>query len=153
MGDSGSESIGGIIGFRNCFEIEILTHHFLHLFFVGAAIAGDGELNFVRSVFKNREIMLLRNQDTNAASLSNRNAGGDVFAEKEFFDADTVGLIELDDFMKRIVYIEETVWERCVMRGGDDATVEHFWSFAAASRNYTETTDTGAGVDAENFIR
>ena len=49
MDDGDGKCVGGIVGLGRSFHVEMQAHHFLHLGFVGVAVAGDGHFDLVRS--------------------------------------------------------------------------------------------------------
>lgn len=103
MSDGGGESVGGVIWFWFFLETEVKTNHFLHLWFAGGTVSGEGFLDFVWRVFVDFEMILFGNEKDNAASLSYHDAGSDVFAEEELFNGDNVWFGRVEDLVKRIV--------------------------------------------------
>ena len=140
MSDGGSESISGVIGLGDEVEVEMLFDHFLNLFFLGVAIAGESLFDLVRVVLENRKIMLASDKKNNAKSLGDRNAGCNVLDKEKFFYRHDVGLVLFDDFVDGIVDVEKPVAERRVGRGGDNAAIEHLRMAAI------ESVDGGRGL-------
>jgi hypothetical protein len=124
-------------------EVEVEADHFLDLRFMGLAVAADGFFDLVRTIFKNREIILFGDEEANAAGFGNGNTGRDVLFEEEFFDRHNVRVVLVDDFVEGVVNIFEAVGEWGVRRGGDDAVVESGCAFDDA-----EAADAGARIDA-----
>jgi len=143
MNDGGGEGVGGVVGLRDLFEVEMETHHFLDLRFMGLAVAADGFFDLVWAIFKNREIILFGDKEADAAGFSDGDTGRDILFEEEFFDGHDVGVVLVDDFVEGVVNILEAVGERGVRRSGDDAVVEGGRAFDDA-----EAADAGAGIDA-----
>ena len=92
MGDGGGESIGSVVWFWGGFEMKVEFDHFLHLFFIGIAIAGHSFFDFIRSVFKSGKIMLL----TKGILDKNYKVRG-IFVEGAYGKIDTGWLCEIKD--------------------------------------------------------
>lgn len=67
------------------------TYHFFHLSFGGGAVAGEGFLDFVWSVFENWNVVLSGDEQDDTASFSDGDAGGDILGKEEAFDGDKIG--------------------------------------------------------------
>ena len=145
MDDGDGESIGGIVGLRHGFEAKVETHHFLHLGLVSMAIAGNGHFDLVRSVLVNRHMVLFSDEQADAASFGDRDAGSDILFEKELFDGHDLGVVKIDNFVQRIVDVFETVGQRSAGRSRNDAVIKSLVPF-----DHAEAADAGAGVDAED---
>lgn len=143
MNNGGGEGIGGVVGLRDLLEMEVEADHFLDLRFMGLAVAADGFFDLVRTVFKNREIILFGDEEANAAGFGDGDAGRNILFEEEFFDRHDVGMVLVDDFVERVIDVFEAVGERSMRRSGDDAVVESSCAFDDA-----EATDAGARIDA-----
>ena len=118
----------------------MLLNHFLDLLLLGVAVAGEGFFDLVRSVFVDHETILAGDEEDDAAGLGDRDAGGDVLGEKEFLDAEAVGVVHVDDFVEGVVNVEETVWEGGVRGGRDDTAVDHLWATAIHGINWPGTS-------------
>ena len=86
MRDGGGKSISGIIWLYDVAHIKILTDGFLHLLFIGFAIASKSLLYLEWRVLVDGEIVLASNKNNNAARLGYRDAGSNVLIEEKFFD-------------------------------------------------------------------
>ena len=150
VGDGGGEGVGGVVGFGRGGEVEGAADHFLHLFFVGAAVAGEGLFDLEGGVFGDGEVVLAGDEHGDAAGVGDGDGGGDVLGEEEFFDGDFGGGDFFDDFGEAVVDVEEAVGEGGVGGGGDDAAGEHGEGVFAADFDGAEAEDAGAGVEAED---
>ena len=146
--DGDGEGVGSIVGLGDGGEIKMEFDHSLDLRLVGLAVAADGLFDLVRGVFVDGEVVLFGNQETDAAGLGDRDAGGDVLLEEEFFNCHDVGVVCVNDFVERVINIFQAVGEWCVGRGGDDAVVK-----GLTTADDTEAADAGAGVNAEDAGR
>ena len=58
VSDSGGNGVGSIIRLDNLVHFQIISYHFLHLFFLGSPVAGESFFNLKWSVLKDLEIIL-----------------------------------------------------------------------------------------------
>ena len=147
MDDGNGERIGSIIGLRNGLQTEVKPDHFLHLFFMGVTIAGDGHFDLVWRIFKNRELILFSDEQADATSFGDRDAGGDVLFEEEFLDCHHGRVILVDNLVERVINILESVGLGGVGWCGNDTIVNCLATFDDA-----KAADASAGVDAEDSI-
>ena len=145
MDDGDGKCVGGIVGLGRSFHVEMQAHHFLHLGFVGVAVAGDGHFDLVRSIFENREAILVGDEQTNAASFCDGNTGSNVLLKKEFFDRHDFGMMLIDELVKRVINILEAVGKRGVCGRRNDAVID-----GAGAFNDAKTTNARTWVDTEN---
>ena len=123
MGDSGREGVGRIIWFGLVFKTQMEAYHFFHLGFARGAVAAEGFFDLVGGVFVDWEAGLLGDEKHNATGLGDRDAGGDIFGEKEFFYGDDVWLGAGEDLLEGFVEFFEAARQGSANRGGDDAVV------------------------------
>lgn len=145
VNDGDGEGVGGVVGLGDGVETEVKLDHGLDLGLVGLAVAADGFFDLVGGVFVDRETVLLRDEEADAAGFGDGDAGGDVLFEEEFFDGHDVGMVGGDNFVKGVVNVLEAVGKRSVGRGGDDAVVE-----GLAATDDAEAANAGTWVDAED---
>lgn len=143
MGDGGGEGVGGVVGLGDVVEVEVEPNHLLHLVFVGGTVAGDSFFDFVGGVFMDGEVVLATDENDDTAGFGDGDAGGDIFAKKQLFDGDDIGLVGFDNFVKGFVHIEESVWQRRVGRSGDDAVVD----WVVAIFDDAEATDASSRIN------
>ena len=151
MSDGGGESIGSIVWLGFLLESEVKTDHFFHLGLAGGAVAGQSLFDFVWSVFVDFQVILFGDKKDDAASLCNHDAGGDILAKKEFFDRDDVWFGGIEDFVKRLIELEQTVGELAVFGSGDDAEIEGFCICSGSGLDEAKAAATNTGVNSKNF--
>ena len=96
-------------------------------------------------------MILLGDKKDDATSLCHHDASSDVFAEKEFFDRDDVWFSGIEDFMKRLIELEQTVGKFAVFGGGDDAEIEGFCICSGSGLDKAKAAATNTWVNSEDF--
>ncbi len=96
-------------------------------------------------------MILLGDKKNDATSFCHHDASSDVFAEKEFFDRDDVWFCGIEDFVKRLIELEQTVGKLAVFGGGDDAEIEGFCICSSGGFYEAKTTSANTWVNSKNF--
>ena len=86
MRQRGGDGIRAVIRLGHFSQAQQHTHHFLHLFFICLAIAGNGLLDLHRGIFVNSHTGLHAAQQHDTACLGDRHSRGNIFGKKELFD-------------------------------------------------------------------
>lgn len=148
-GNGHGEGVGGIVGLGDDWQAQKGADHFLHLGFLGAAVAGDGLLDLHGGEFGNAEAGLGEREQDDATGLADGDGGGDVGGEVKQLDAGMLGTGFGDDLRKLGMQGDQALGHVLTGGGGDDAGINEAVLTAVVIDN-AKAGGGGSGVDADN---
>lgn len=121
LADGETEGVGGIVGPGNLVEVQQDLDHFLHLFLVGLAIAGDGGLGLGRTELPYDQPRLYRRQREYTPRLGHGNAVGHVLLEEQPLDSHGIRPVQFDKRGRCVVNSPQSLGEVLSRRGRNGA--------------------------------
>lgn len=142
--------VGGVDGLQLFLEFQLSSDHTFDLLFVGVSVAGDGQLDFVRTVFPHITPGSSSGRHDDPTCVTDRHSSTHIHLEQHPFDGDHPGLVFVDELDDLALQDGETLRQFGGVIGADDTGGHSHEPTWALPVDTAVAAPCETGVDSEN---